>query len=349
MASSVDALKYLAKPEKHPPRPVCVLFGDDAFLRRQALLHLREVILGEEEGDLSLTSYEGKSAQWRDVRDELSTMAMFGGRRLVVVEEADKFVTDNRLKLEQYVEKPAASSILVLDVKSFPGNTKLAKAVAADGLPIDCNAPKAAALGRWLGDWGEQVHQVRVSSAAADLLLEMIGPELGLLDQELAKLALTAGPKKEITPQLVERSVGSWRAKTVWVMLDEALAGKAAEALRQLDRLLVAGEEPIGILAQISFSLRRLAAATRLVLQAEEAGRGVKFEEVLAQLGLKPYFIPKTKQQLLRLGRERGKRLYDWLLQADLDLKGASNLPPRMVLERLILRLAASRDTAGVV
>jgi hypothetical protein len=33
-------------------------------------------------------------------------------------------------------------------------------------------------------------------------------------------------------------------------------------------------------------------------------------------------------------------RLYDWLLEADLGMKGGSALPPRTLLERLVLRLA---------
>ena len=79
--------------------------------------------------------------------EELSTVAMFGGgRRLVVVEEADDFVSQYRPQLEDYVARPARSGVLVLDLKTFPSNTRLYKAVAADGLAVDCGAPPAR---RW--------------------------------------------------------------------------------------------------------------------------------------------------------------------------------------------------------
>ena len=119
----------------------------------------------------------------------------------------------------------------------------------------------------------------------------MIGPELGLLDQELAKLALSAAGDKKITSEMVQKLVGGWRAKTTWDMLDLALEGKAAEALRQIDRLLAGGEAPVGLLAQISASLRRLATATRLILQAEAAGRRL-------DVGFRPG--PGPRQQVLR-------------------------------------------------
>ena len=174
-------------------------------------------------------------------------------------------------------------------------------------------------------------------------MVEIVGPELGLLDQELAKLAVLAGDDKRVTAEMVSHSVGGWRAKTTWDMLDAALEGKATDAMLQLDRLLAAGEQPVGLLAQISASLRRLAAATRLVIQAESAGRKPNLRQSLEQVGVRGFVVQKAEKQLRQLGRQRGAKLYDWLLQADLDLKGDSYMPPRLILERLIARLAAKK------
>lgn len=337
----VAALDYLANPDKYPPRPVCAAFGDETFLRRQAILCLRSAVLGGDDGDFSLTSFEGSDTLFRDVHEVLSTVAMFGGgKRLAVVEDADSFVTRYREELEKYVARPSRSGVLVLDVDSLPGNTRLFKLIAAEGLLIDCKAPAPARLGKWLAAWAKDHHRADLAPSAADELVELIGPELGLLDQELAKLALMAGADRKITPELVKRSVGSWRAKTAWDMLDAALDGKIPEAMLQLDRLLASGEQPIGVLGQIATSLRRFAAATRLVIQAEAAGRRPNVRSALEQAGVRSFVLGKVEPQLRKLGRHRGVQIYRWLLQADLDLKGESTMPPRLVLERLILRLA---------
>ncbi len=156
-----------------------------------------------------------------------------------------------------------------------------------------------------------------------------------------------AGPDKKIAPELVGRSVGGWRAKTTWEMLDAALDGNVCEAMLQLDRLLAAGEQPLGILAQISASLRRFAAATRLVIQTEAAGGRPKLREALEKAGIRSFVLQKAERQLRLLGRHRGAQLYRWLLQADLDLKGESAMPPRLILERLIVRLSARPEPAG--
>ncbi len=348
MAKSLHAVDYLAKPEKFPPQAVCAVYGDDSFLKRQALLLLREAVLGGEEAEFSLSTFEGKRTLWPDVYEELATLAMFGGgKRLVVIDEADDFVSRFRSELEDYVARPAPGGVLVLELKSFPGNTRLAKAVAAKGLAIDCGAMSGVRLARWLSTWAKATHQVQLPSSSAEMLVEMIGPELGLLDQELAKMALTVGPDKKITPEEIGRSVGGWRAKTTWEMLDTALSGNASVAMELLDRLLAAGENPIGMLAQISASLRRLAAATRLILQGEASGRRVALRPALEAAGIRSFVLKKAEQQLRQLGRQRGEQLYRWLLQADLDLKGASAVAPRLILERLLIRLAAKKEAVA--
>lgn len=342
------ALDYLANPAKFPAQPVCAVFGNESFLRRQTILRLREAVLGGDEGDFSLATFEGRGTLFRDVHEVLSTVAMFGGgRRLAIVENADDFVSRYREQLEDYVARPSRSGVLVLDLDTLPSNTRLYKAVAAGGLLIDAGAPAPARLTRWLTDWAKQHHKAQIAPAAADTLVELIGPELGLLDQELAKLALVAGDDRKITPEMVQSSVGGWRAKTTWEMLDAAMDGHVVEAMRQLDRLLSSGEQPVGLLGQISASLRRFAAATRLIVQAEVAGRRPNLRQSLEQVGVRSFVLQKTERQLRLLGRQRGLRLYDWLLQADLDLKGESAMPPRLILERLIVRLSAAQKPAG--
>jgi hypothetical protein len=60
---------------------------------------------------------------------------------------------------------------------------------------------------------------------------------------------------------------------------------------------------------------------------------------------VKGYFLDKNDRQLRRLGRHRGQRLYRWLIEADMDLKGDSPLPPRTIVERLLVQVAAPPAT----
>ncbi|MGL4941638.1 MAG: DNA polymerase III subunit delta [Thermoguttaceae bacterium] len=324
-----------------PDASVVVVAGGDDFLKREALTHLRQRLLqdGDADAELSWVRLDAATTTYSALRKELSTVAMFGGQRIIVIEDADSFVTKYRTELEDYVDKPAQAGVLVLSVQAFPQTTNLAKKVGASGFVIDAAPIPERDLADWVVKWAKYRHNIVCPHAAAELLVSFVGSELGLLDQELAKLSLSANAKDGITAALIEECVGSWRVRKAFDVFDLALEGKTVEAIRQLDLLILAGEEPIGILAQISASIRRLGAATWLVIDAERLGSKISVNTAVTQAGVNPYFSKKAELQLMRLGRHRGAKLASLLLEADLNLKGASRLPPRVILERLLVQL----------
>ena len=187
-------------------------------------------------------------------------------------------------------------------------------------------------------------YELRLDASAADALLELLPPELGILEQELVKLSLLVGKAGTIDANLVAENVGGWRTRTTWDMVDAAADGRAADALEQLGRLIAAGEKPHGLLPQMSHSLRQLAAATRLIESAEAAGSRMALQSALQQAGVPPFKLATAERQLRQLGRERAKRLTEWLLAADLAIKGhnSADARARLELERLIVQLASA-------
>jgi DNA polymerase-3 subunit delta len=361
--TTVHTFDYLDAGDKYPAAAVCVVYGDEPFLKRLVLKQLSGSVLGDETG-VPFASFEGRSVELRDVLDELATVALFGGgaRRLAVVEQADDFVTKHRAKLEDYVQRPRSSGVLILEVDSWQSNTRLYKQVDKTGLQIECRPPEKlrgrskvldeSRLCKWLAQWSKSQHDATLQSQAAQLLLELVGPQFGLLDQDLAKLALFAGPGGKITPEMVRDIVGGWRTKTTWELLDAACDGDAAEALRQLDRLLQSGEHPVALFGQISWSLRRFAAATRIIEQAERQRRRIGLRDALEQAGFRkwpPGAMNNAERQLKQLGRQRAAQFYRWLLDADLALKGSHSADhrARFVLEQLFLRMSKPLAARG--
>lgn len=343
MADTLHALDYLDKPDGFPPRAVCVVYGDDAYLKRAVLKSLRQQALGEEEGEFSLSVIAGKEAKLVEILDELATVSMFGpADRLVIVEEADEFVSKHRPNLEDYADKPAHHGVLVLEVKTFPATTKLAKKLAKTGLVIESKSPPLARLKKWLTKQAKQEHGVTLDKDGLEMLLELVEPEVGLLDQQVARLALMTSDDRTITAELVQQQVGSWRTKTTWDMIDSIAEGNAQSALLQLDRLMMAGDVPIALFGQIASTLRKFATATRLVERADLTGRRPNLRNVLGEAGFKPFVLNKAEAQLRQIGRVRGKQLHRWLLNLDLALKGESSSPARarLALEELIVQLS---------
>jgi len=358
-ANKIGALKFLTAPGDFSTGAVCAVAGDDAFLRHEVRLALGHLLDGGDQEGLGVKTCEGKSVELRDVLDSLCERSLFGSeRRVVVVEEADPFVKQYRDKLEDYVAKPARDAVLILEVKTWPGNTRLAKAVAKTGLTISCQVPQQGRelteftkqLKDWLIHLAKEQHQVKLERPAVDMLLELLPTEVGILCQEVGRLALLVDEKQPIDSTLVRENVGGWRTRKTWDMIDAAAEGRAKDALHQLDRLLAAGDDPHALLPQMASTFRKFAAAARLFEQAEQTGRRISLRAALEQTGMPPFKLSSAEGQLKQIGRPRAKQLYRWLLAADLDLKGynSSKDRARRVLETLVVRLAKEAKPQAV-
>ena len=326
----MDALPFLAA-AKSDLGPLYVVHGDEAFLKRQVIRSLRQRALGEASDEQSISTYSGDKATFAEVFDDLDTVPFFDPRRVVIVDGADPFITKYRGELETRLAHLPATGLLILDVKTWASNTRLAKMIG-DSAAIACKALDSKAIPRWCADWCGRQYQKQLPPDAAQLLTELVEPELGLLDQELQKLAIYVGarPKSELGD--VDNLVGNNRAQDIWKMFDAIAVGNTREALAIVGRLFDQGEEPLRIIGAMSWQLRKLAQAARFATQ------GMSLGAALSKVGL--FRARQAEDQIRHLGRRRLDRLYDWLLQLNMDLRGESKLTPRALFERFVLKLA---------
>jgi DNA polymerase III delta subunit len=212
-----------------PLKPVHALVGGDLFLQLEKLSELLKAAGGQ----VQRIDVDGETAQLGDVLDELRSFAMFSASKFVVVRDADDFVSRFREPLEEYCAQPSASSVLVLRLSSLPKGQRIYKQISATGQVHDCEPPKN--LTPWIIERGKRIHKITIKPDAAELLKELIGADLGRLDNELAKLALVTSGTVDI--QAVTGAVAFQRDQQLFDMTNEVAAGNTAHALRRWRQL----------------------------------------------------------------------------------------------------------------
>lgn len=360
----MDALQFLDKGGKGKRQPIYVVAGDEDFLKRRAIALLHAQLLGESDPSFALSTYPGDKADFAAIRSELDTLPFLSDCRVVIVEKADdrgrkqaaaesesaadgaenipsdgSFVSRYRAALEKYVAAPAKNGVLILEVKSWPANTKLAKLVS-DAATIVGKTPPVYKLPAWCVDWAKTAYGKKLAGPAAQLLVDLVGTEMGLLDAELDKLAVYVGEKGSIDANDVDLLVGRSRSANVFRIMDAIGDGKPNEALTILSELFEEGEVAEAILGALGFQVRKLALAARV----HKTGVGIDDAMDRAGVAKWPQARESANRQLRTLGWNRIDKLYDWLLECDQGMKGGSVLPKRILLERLIVRMARPRQ-----
>jgi DNA polymerase III subunit delta len=257
--------------ESSRPPAVAVICGSEGFLKQEAIRDLTNRALGSADRSLALSEYDGTSASLilADVLDDVRTLPFLSPCRLVIVRDADPFITRYRPELEDYVDNPTPTGVLLLECKTLAANTRLYKRVQTAGEIVKCEAIKSRMIPAWLIERARSVHGIQVDQRVASLMQDLVGDELGLLDGELQKLVLYAGERQRITTVDVEALVGQHREEKVWDILSAIAAGNEGRAMTLWEEVWQTDRAAPGrAVAGIAFTVRRLLSARR----AQEAG-----------------------------------------------------------------------------
>lgn len=326
----------MTEKKKSSTPPVVVISGAEEFLKRQAVHRIMDAVLSGADRSLALSEYEGGSASLAEVLDDVRTLPFLTPCRLVVVREADKFITAFRGELEDYVAKPSATGVLLMECKSFPATTRLHKAVAAKGQVIKCEPPSKRELGSWLTEHARNVHNLQLDAKAMAMLCDWVGADLGLLDTELQKIALYLGQRHNVTAADVEALVGHSREEQVWDILSAVADGNPARAMTLWEEVWQTDKAAPGrAIAGIASTVRRLLNAKR----AQESGASAG--ELARILWTDPR---RVQEQLGAFSIARVERMLQRLLEADVAAK-IGQRSVRSSIEAFIVEMA--RRPAG--
>jgi DNA polymerase-3 subunit delta len=245
--------------------PIIVIFGDEEHQKSVAVSHALDQLLPPEvDRSLALTTYDASEKPEQGgptvagVLEDLATLPFLADRRVVVVRDADKFVTAAREALERYLEKPAPTGVLVLEVRSFPKNTRLYKAaMAAGGEVHECRKLQGRALQEYAIAQAELRGKTLPPPVAARLI-DLVGNDAGAVEAELEKLALYIDERREIRDEDVTDLVGLSREETIFRVADEAALGRLPQALRLWHHTLATDPgAPFRAVGGLAFVLRR--------------------------------------------------------------------------------------------
>ena len=329
---------------------VVLLHGDDDVLLSNAVRDRVAQLVGD--GDRSLmvaeliedAYLEDDDYRIAPLVDAAQTPPFLTGRRVVVGREMGRFSTVDSLgPLLSYLENPLETTDLVLVWEKGPAlqrlgavPKRLSEAVAAaGGEVVGAGVPRGRdGAAKWM-DTQIAAAGLRLRAGAKRLLADHLGEDMSRLPAVLTTLASAYGPDQALDTDDVAPFI--WEAGSVppWELIDAMESGNITDALEKLRRMLHAGgRNEMQVLSTLYSHHNRL-----LRLDGADAADEKQAAELL---GLKGSTFPARKalRQSRKLGSKRIARSIELLAQADLDLRGATAVPPEAVLEVLVARLA---------
>ena len=328
MASVVNPLHLESILEQQGPGPLYLILGEEDLLRDHALAVLKTAVLGDG-GEFNYDLFFGDEAGAGDIRSCTAEMPVFAERRLVVVKAAEKLSAAEGVSLLDYLQDPVTTTTLVFVSPKLDGRLKWSQALARTAVTIDCSPLRDVQMTSWVAGDAERVG-VRLEEEAGQILKEASGGSLYGVRRELEKLASYVPPDRAVTAADVLALRGMEPGASVFDLTFAIADGNRARALSILARNLEAGEAPLRILGSLAWQYRRLWKVK------ESLANGGREGEAARTLRMDPM---KVRSFVVRFSVEHLQAALRLFLNADGKLKGGGSGRPKLVLERVLMRL----------
>ncbi len=227
----MSAEKIITEWKKGSFKPVYWLEGEEPFFIDQVVDYAEKRLLNESEVGFNLTIFYGKDAEWPAVVNACRRYPMFAERQVVILKEAQQMRDIE--KLEAYVDNPQPSTVFVVSYKDkkVDGRSKLAKILKQKGEMLTTKKIYDSQLPEWAGQVVNQ-HGLSIAQKALSLLVDHIGNDLSRIQNEIEKLAVNLGTRKNITEDDIENYIGVSKEFNVFELQDAVARKDLPKAIR---------------------------------------------------------------------------------------------------------------------
>lgn len=327
--------------------PVYLLFGPETHLRDIAAKTITDLAFAE--GDLRDFNETSFSLNSEDSLKRALAVAeqvpMMASRRVIRITDVrvsatgfrDTITENHEPTLSAYLADPSQHSVVIFIADELNGVRKMGKYLRDKTTAVEFARLDDRQLTEMARTKTKDL-DAEIDDAALRQLIGLVGQDVRRLTNEINKLAAAAMPGKTITSSLIKALVPNSRELTNFELTDHLVAGRRAQALATLKKILDDGAEPLALMGLISYNYRRLLMAKDLM------SRGADRREVANVVKLRyndqePFLAAARRADMHSLTHAI-KRLAD----ADLAIKtsrgGRGPAGARLQIEMLVCELA---------
>lgn len=309
---------------------IYLLYGEEAYLRKQYRDRLKEAIIGED--SMNYHYYEGKDISVGEIIDRAETMPFFAERRLIILENSGLLKSGGE-QLAQYLQAPAETTYLVMVETEVDKRSKLYKTIQSKGCAVEFAIQDESTLKRWVLGMMKKENK-RISESALNELLEKTGTDMENIRKETEKLFCYCMDKEVITEADIEEICTKRITNHIFDMVSAIADKKQKRALELYYELLALKEPPMRILFLIARQFN-------LLLQVKELRqKGYQNKAIGEKVGLPGFIAGKYVTQASRFETADIREALEACVAAEEDIK-TGKMNDTMSVELLIIRYSS--------
>lgn len=264
-----------------------LIYGEERYMVRYYRRLLIEK-LSQPDDEMNCTYFQGEKASPSAIADVGQILPFMASNRLIVVQESTLFKTAS--DMADYLADFPDTTYVVFVEREVDKRNKLYKWMNKNGCVTECLPQNEAMLRKWIAGYVKKEDKI-ISGGAVERLMERVGTDMELLNNELDKLIGFAGKRADIEPEDVDAICSGLTVSRIFDMIDAVALKEKDKALRLYADLLANKEAPMSILYLFSRHLN-------ILLQLKECqSLGLSKGELAKRIGIPPFTVAKYSRQ----------------------------------------------------
>ncbi|HSW53896.1 MAG TPA: DNA polymerase III subunit delta [Ignavibacteriaceae bacterium] len=307
-------LEAVAEIKKRKFNPVYYFFGEDSYNLSLTLHTLEEAFQ-----PLLLSEFDKETiySEDRAITDilGLATSFPFGSeKKLIIVKEAEKI--KDKKPLKDYVASPAEFTVIAFfhngSITNL--NSEPFKALDASGYLYEAKELKGKNLIDWLISIAEEKGK-KLSEENAQVLVDIVGENRNMLEDQLEKICIFLNEKKEITIESIQQVSSELKQFNIFDLQNAIGVKDKSKALTVANNLLDNGTEPTFIITMLTRYFTGLAKITELQT------KNTPVQEAARIVGTHHFYYPNYVKARKLYSDEKLVEVFRALLKADVSIK----------------------------
>lgn len=311
---------------------IYLLYGQDNFLIKK---EIKNILNKENLNALSTCEYDLNNDLLKDIILDCETVSLFGDKKAIIANNSYIFtakkgpIEQDIDVLETYINTPNPDTTLIftLNEDKLDERKKIVKLLKKQATikNFDNNTNIISIVKEMFGDY-------QISNASLNLLIDRVGKNLSLLEQEANKIMLYKNEEKEINNSDIINLTNKNIDIDIFKLIEAVIKKDKKTALEIYYEMLKYNEEPIKIIIM-------LANQFRIIYQSKEMyQKGYTEADIAKTLDIHPYRIKLALQNSRNYQANTLLTYIKKLAKLDINIK-KGNIDKCMGLELFIINL----------
>ena len=298
---------------------------------------IKKIILDNKIDDINIVHYDLENTKIEDIIEDLSSVSLFGEKKLIIVDNAyiftgttnKKLLEQNTDILEKFLKNNNCDNIFIFNIlkEKLDERKKIVKVIKEKGIVKDFNT--FSNINKYVLDmFGEY----KINNENINFLVNRVGNNLEVLSQEINKIKIYKDNDFNITKEDIINLTTKNIDTNFFNLIENIVARNKNKAMESYYEIIKDGEEPIKIIVV-------LANKFRLIYQAKNLyKKGYSEKDISNMLGSNYYAIKKCLESSRNYDDKFLLKCLMKLANLDIDIK-SGKIDKNIGLELFIMEI----------